>query len=240
MEGRSPESGFDTPPALLVAARAIALLGVSCRAVLDVEDSREMAELKRLHLRQWLDKLGVMIALEEDEAVLLDTPCGLLDEQTMLNASWRAEGMLVLAWALRRSELVHYDEKCDAAEVADRLGFLRGLSQTALVNPALRDTADIRRWRDTYLTIHWRLRQYDIRPAPLDFPDVVSSSFNWGPLRLDELNLIDGDLAIRGRRIDRASEDDRERTRGIAAERQRAFNWLLGTALIYSEVSTDT
>jgi hypothetical protein len=235
----STESEFVAPSAARVAARAIALIGVCCRGVLDAEDSREMAEFKRLHLCEWLDRLGVMDELEESETALLDTPYGLLGGQTMVNASWRAEGMLVLAWALGRSELVRYDEKCEAPEVAGRLGFLRKRSQTVLANPTLRDSAEIRQWRDTYLTVHWRLRQYDIDPAPLDFPDVVSY-FNWGPLRLDDLDLIDGDLAISGRRIDRAPEDDRERTRSIAMERQRAFNWLLGTAPLYSKVSTDT
>jgi hypothetical protein len=146
MVRRSAESKFVPPPASLVAARAMALVGVCCRAVLDLEDSRDMAEFKRLHLSEWLDRLGVMDALEESETDLLNTPCGMLDERTMVNASWRAEGMLVLAWALGRSELVHYDEKCEPAEVAERLGFLRERSQPALAKPTLRDSAEIRRW----------------------------------------------------------------------------------------------
>src|SRR5262249_12519119 len=156
---------------------------------------------------------------------------------TMVNALWRAEGMLVLAWALGRSELGRYDESCDGGEIASRLGFLSERSQTVLANPTLRAAAEMRRWRDTYLTIHWRLRRYSIDHAPPDFPSVVSS-FNWGPLSLADLDLTDGDLAICGRRIDRASEDDRERTRSIAMERQKAFNWLLGSDPVYSAVST--
>jgi hypothetical protein len=59
-------------------------------------------------------------------------------------------------------------------------------------------------------------------------------------LRLDDLDLTELDLAICGRRIDRAPEDDREQTRSIVMERHKAFNWLLGSRPIYSQVSTET
>jgi hypothetical protein len=239
MEGRSAPSEFVVPSAPRIAARSIALVGVCGRAMLELEDSRKMAEFKRLHLCEWIDRLGVMEELEDSETTLLDTPCGLLDEQTMINAFWRAEGMLVLAWALGRCELGRYDENCNGGEIAGRLGFLSERSQTVLENPTLRDVGEIQRWRNTYLTIHWRLRQYGIDHASLDLADVVSC-FNWGPLKIEDLDLIDGDLAIRGRRIDRASGDDREHTRSIAMERHKAFNWLLGSNPIYSAVSTDT
>jgi Domain of unknown function (DUF4272) len=230
---------FIAPRPERVAARAMALVGVACRAVLEFEADRSEAEFKRLHLCKWLDRIGVSDELEEKETSLLITPYRLLDERTLANAQWRGEGMLVLAWSLGRAELVRYDEECNAAEVAGRLGFLSERSQTVLTNPLLRESAEIRRWRDTYLTIHWRLREYDLTPIPLDFPDVVAQ-FNWGPLRLGDLELIDGDLAICGRRIDRASEDDRDRTYSIALERHKAFNWLVGSAAVYSAVSTDT
>ena len=227
------------PPAWRVAARAMALVGVSFRAVLEMEDSRDVAELKRLHVCEWLDRLGVMDELETSEMTLLNTPYRLLDERTVINAGWQGAGMRVLAWSLGRSELVPYDQPSVPGEVADELGFLCERSETALANPVLRDSGEIGRWRDTYLTVHWRLRQYFLHPEPIDFPDLVAH-FNWGPLRLTDLELVDGDLAIDGRRIDRVSPDERERTYSSVRERHKAFNWLLGAARVYSAVSTDT
>jgi len=204
-----------------------------------MEDSRDLAELKRLHVCEWLDHLGVMEELEQSEMNLLNTPYRMLDQRAVVNAEWRGEGMLVLAWALGRSELVRYDQVCDSGEVGCALGFMYERSETVLAKPVLRDSGEIGRWRDTYLTIHWRLRQYQLHPEPIDFPDLVSW-FNWGPLRLDDLDLVDGDLAICGRRIDRISFDEFAQTFSIVIERHKAFNWLLGAAGVYSAVSTDT
>lgn len=239
MQRDSVHREFMPPPASRVAARAIALVAVSCRSVLEMEDSRDLAELKRLHVCEWLDRLGVIEELEDSEMSVLDTPYRMLDQRAVVNAEWRGEGMLVLAWALGRSELVRYDQVCDSAQVASELGFLHERPETALAKPALRDRGEISRWRDTYLTVHWRLREYQLHAEPIDFPDVVSW-FNRGPLRLDGLDLVDGDLAICGRRIDRVSFDEFAQTFSIVIERHKAFNWLLGAARVYSAVSTDT
>src|SRR5262249_54312979 len=92
---------------------------------------------------------------------------------------------------------------------------------------------------NTYLTIHWRLREYSINPGAIDFADNVEHCV-WGPLTLSEIDLIEGDLGIGGERIDRVSEDCRRETLSIVQERHQALNWLLGFAPAYSEVATDT
>jgi hypothetical protein len=62
----------------------------------------------------------------------------------------------------------------------------------------------------------------------------------WGPLTLSDVSLIDGDLAIRGERIDRIPEDWYHRALSIARERHKAFNWLLGFDPVYSWVEAPT
>jgi len=59
-------------------------------------------------------------------------------------------------------------------------------------------------------------------------------------LTLADVPLVDGDLEIRGERIDRASEKTRHEMLSIAQERHQAFNWLLGIEPIYLLVPTDT
>jgi hypothetical protein len=60
------------------------------------------------------------------------------------------------------------------------------------------------------------------------------------PLTVAELKLIDGDLAIQGRRIDGTDDPTRRRTHSVVQERYQAFNWLLGSHPLYSEVPMDT
>ena len=135
--------------------------------------------------------------------------------------------------------MLSYDSQCDSSAVAAKLGFLAERPGTVLAAPTLRERAEIEHWANTYLTVHWRLRQYRLNPGPIDFA-AYAAACKWGPLTIAELSLIGGDLAIRGERIDRVDDDTRDRTYGAAQERHQAFNWLLGQTPIYSEVSTDT
>src|SRR5262249_42167535 len=144
--------------------------------------------------------------LEFEEAALLLIPVGHLDPQLTIDACWRSEGMQVLAWSLGRARLPRYDELSYSIETASKLGFLRDRSESVLANPLVRPLSEIAHGANTYLTVHWRLRQYSISRCAIDFADYVSRC-TWGPLTVSELDLIDDDLAIRGERIDRVPED---------------------------------
>jgi hypothetical protein len=237
--------GMDTPDELAppsaarVAKRAIALIAVVCRGMLDLDRDRREAEARRLHLSAWLERVGAADELEERENALIATVHGLLDEQNFLDSVWRSEGMLVLAWSLGRTDLLSYDTQCDSSAVVAKLGFLAERCETVLAAPMLRERAEIEHWANTYLTLHWRLRQYRLNPEPIDFA-AYAAACKWGPLTVAELSLIDDDLAIRGERIDRVDDDTRDRAYSAVQERHQAFNWLLGQTPVYSEVSTDT
>jgi hypothetical protein len=73
----------------------------------------------------------------------------------------------------------------------------------------------------------------------MDFVAYVKAC-TWGSLRLDRLEILKGDLAIDGVRIDRAQQAAFRRTLSITQERHQAFNWLLGFETLYSDVTTDT
>ena len=241
MKNGTPGNERIAPDAARVAARALALAAVACRGMTECDDDKHRAESRRHHVCRWLDRLGVANELEESESSLIRTPLGLLDRQSMIDASWRSEGMLVLAWSLGRVELPRYDDydQYDSFDAANKLGFLAERSETVLARPLLRARAEIAHWANTYLTVHWRLRQHSIDRAPMDLADYVSQCV-WGPLTLAEVELIDGDLGIRGERIDRVPYDWYYRTFSVTRERHQALNWLLGFGPAYSEVATDT
>jgi hypothetical protein len=149
-----------------------------------------------------------------------------------------------VAWALGQAELKAYDEPCESEAVAMCIGWLNQRSDTVLENPTLRPRSEIEGWANTYLTVHWRLRQHRLAPSrhgprQIDLADYVASA-KWGPLTVANIALIDSDLSIGGTRIDPAAEDTFEQTCSIVRERHKALNWLRGDAPLYSAVRTPT
>ncbi len=229
-----------TPPTPdRVAARAIVLSAITCRALIEKDAEKPGAEQLRKDVVEWLTRIGVTGEMEQTESDLLSTPLGKLDKKTTVDATWSSEGMAVLAWVLGCVSLPAFSAECDPNDVADAIGFLGERETTVLRRPELRDCAEISVAEETYLTLHWRLRQFSIEPGPMDFAAYVSSC-KWGPLRLDQLQLCEGDLAIEGVRIDRLDYAAFRRTLSIVQERHRAFNWLIGWDSVYSQVTTDT
>ena len=222
-----------------VAARTIVFAAVACRGAIEQDADDPGAEDLRKRVWSWLEELGLLEEAEERERRVLSTSLGSLSRKDRVNASWRSEGMVVLAWALRRAELPAYHEQCEPSDVANPLGFLDERESTLLAVPQLRPSAEIEHWADTYLTLHWRLRQFSIDSKTLDFVSYVASC-KWGPLTLDELEVVGTDLAIGGVRVDAVSESEFQSTLSITQERHQAFNWLLGEESVYSQVTTDT
>jgi hypothetical protein len=119
------------------------------------------------------------------------------------------------------------------------MGFLGDREDTPINNPVLRDEDEIGLWADTYMTLHWRLRLITSNPGPMDYVACIAAA-TWYPHRLDQLDLIDNDIAIDGVRIDRLDDNRYRQTLSITQERHQAFNWLLGFEPLYSQVTTDT
>lgn len=238
----TPDTSEDlpTPPTPdRVAARAIVLSAISCRALIENDANKPGAEKLRKDVAQWLADIGIAGEMEASEASLLSVPLGKLDRHSTIEASWSAEGMVVLAWVLGRASLPVFYAKCEPSEVANAMGFLAEREKTVLTRPRLRDLAEVSVAEETYLTLHWRLRQFSIDSKPMDFAAYVASC-GWGPLRLDQVELCEGDLAIDGVRIDRLPYAVFRQSLSIVQERHRAFNWLIGWESLYSRVTTDS
>jgi hypothetical protein len=204
------------------------------------QESREPeAEELRRDLIPWLQRVGAFSEVEPDEVTLLSAPLGTLDRKTEVNATWRSEGMVVLAWALQCVELPQVHVECDVNSVADTLGFLGDRYETPLPMPRLRDAGEIEHYANRCLTLHWRLRQFSIKPGIMDFRAFVAGC-KWANLTLQGLELDGDDLAIGGVRIDLLETRIYQHTVSITQERHQAFNWLLGWESVYSEVTTDT
>jgi hypothetical protein len=236
----APDDFFPTPPLpSRVAARAVVLAAISCRGLIEKDAGKTGAEELRQEILPWLDAVGGAEELEPAETALLSTPLGELDTKKTINMSWQSEGMVVLAWALGYADLPAVHVECEPSDIANGMGFLAERQRTPLHSPQLRELAEIQSWADVYLTLHWRLREFSLRPVAMDLVDYVSRC-QWAALRLDRLEIRDGDLAIDGTRLDKLEAKQFRRALGIAQERHTAFNWLLGFEPIYSQVTADT
>jgi len=217
----------------------VVLAAVSCRGAIEKDADKPGAEELRKRLLPWLERIGATDELESRESSLIATPLGLLDQKAKINASWQSEGTAVLAWALHCADLPPVYTQCDPAGTANAVGFLGEIDVTPMDRPILRDEDEIGKWADTYMTLHWRLRLIESNPGPMDYVACIERA-TWYPHRLDQLDLIDNDIAIDGVRIDKLDYNRYRQTLNITQERHQAFNWLLGFEQLYSQVTTDT
>jgi hypothetical protein len=220
-----------------VARRALVLAVVSCRGILELDPARDQAAAFWARVAAWWGRQGLRAELEPGEAVLLDAAFGEAPRQAAVDASWTSEALAVLAWALGRAELPAHNRQVNAAAASAALGFLK--DHTVLEAPSLRPSDELEGYASVSLAVHWRLRDFSLNPRALDFARFCETAW-FGPLSLQGVRLVDGDLAIGEAPLSRASERDVGTATSIASERHRAANWLLDASLPLSETDTST
>jgi hypothetical protein len=120
------------------------------------------------------------------------------------------------------------------------LGLLDGEAAKALLaNPTLRTREELRTLRDQLFALHWRLRNFYLNPGVMDFA-TFAQTCSFGPLDLSGLPLVEGDLGLRGERIDRAPQEVFSSAHSTAQERQQAANWLWEGPELYSQANVAT
>lgn len=227
------------PAAARVAQRALVLAACACRASLEEAPGHPIARQTWTDLQSWIATVGIRDELEPHEADALAVPLGKLSERQRVDMSWRSEGMAVLGWALCRCELPRYDLQVDGPPLAHALGFLIPDADGLLASAMLRPAVELEQLADSLLTLHWRLRQQRLHPEALDFV-AFARKCQWATMRLDGLQLLDADLALRGVSVSEADPPLLAECTSIAQERHQAANWLVGTEILYSDVTTDT
>ncbi|MCC9604289.1 DUF4272 domain-containing protein [Blastopirellula sp. JC732] len=241
----SDEEEYDDEPIpptpLRVARRALALTAVAARATLEMDAPQldEPDELRR-RLLDWVETLEIGDEFEPDEWKVLQRSVGNLESQDHINALWRVEGLTVLAWALGRFELPPDDELVMPSELYPAMGFLDPeLGRAVLEGAELRSAEELEELQTHLLMLHWRVRDYSIRPGPMDF--VAFSKSSWiGEFDVSKFRLIENDLAIGGAAIDDADPEHRSIVQSLAHERHLAINWLMGYSEKYSDTDTST
>ncbi len=229
------------PPAERVARRAVALAAVGARALLEREDAADPGvEQTRGRIHRWVDDVDAHDELEPDEWRVVQTPLGKLPPQDALDATWRLEGLGVLAWALGWFSLPPHDELCDPGQLLPAVGLLNAERARALLaEPSLRPAAALAAARERLFAVHWRLRNYRLRPAAMDFRLFAATAW-FGPLDLTGTRLANDDLAVGDQPIAKAAKGRVQTASSATVERHRAANWLHGDGAVYSRVDVST
>jgi len=229
------------PPTLdRVCRRAFVLVSVACRASLEEAPQHPDSIGIYGRLQQWIADEDLRQEFEAHEWEGICCPLGALTRRDRIDMSWRSEGLVVLAWALQRSDLPPHDTQADGPCVGEAIGFLEDGAVGRLIADARERSQEDLRWlEEMTLAVHWRLRQYSLHPEPIDFVDFAQKC-QWADMPIADLPMIDRDLALRGKPISQASESLLSECTSIASERQQAANWLAGYEAQYSEVTCDT
>jgi hypothetical protein len=241
----SPEENdenVEAPSGKRVARRALALTAVTARAILEQDVAHKVPHAAETYedLLAWVKALGLDGELEPDEWEVLQRPLGRLDPQMQINSTWRLEGLVVLAWALGRLEIPPHDCLVEFNAMWKNLGLLNAdAAKELLANPTIRSRDAIGSLRKRLFALHWRLRNFHLNGKPMDFSEFARTCW-FGPLDLSGMMLIDGDLALNGKRLDQAPSEAFSSAHSAAQERHQAANWLWEGPERYSEASVAT
>ncbi len=233
------EPTFEPPNARRVAERMYAMLAVAYRGVLDVNRTRPNRDAYLARLGDWFWSLEIGHELEDHERHILDQPLGGIDEDDAYEISQQLEAVSVLAWALGLIELPAHDQFVHAKRLGDVLGLFREDTRFVIDSADLRNELDLRAQGDRIMAAHWRLREYELNPNPVDFASMCRDSW-FGPIDLSDLPTADKDLALAGLPITQADRNLRERVLIATEHRHRAINWICGHHPVFSQVDIST
>ncbi|MBK7585545.1 MAG: DUF4272 domain-containing protein [Myxococcales bacterium] len=228
-----------TPRPERVAARALVLAAVTCRGAIEHGVGDREAEELREQVIGWVRKTRLLDETEPHELSRLEAPLGSLSERDAIDTTWCGEGVVLLAWSLGHGDLPRYDVQVDSSVAAEALGFLNEDVEDVMLHAQLRQRSDLIRLAEFYFALHWRLRHFALDARSMDF-EAFASECAFGPLEVRGMDFLAHDLAIDGRPLAMLDDRRRDECLGIARERQRAANWLVGQDPIYSEVTCDT
>lgn len=228
------------PSAGRVAIRALALVALTARAMLEWSGDDPGTGLTHENVLEWARETGAMDEMEPEEREVMQAPLRSLAPQPHVNAAWRLEGVAVLAWALGLADLPPHDRVTQPDDVWDHFGFLDvDAARAILAAPVLRPRDEIAALRQRLFALHWRLRDWSLRPTAMDFAEFAATAW-FGPLDITGVPLVDGDVALGGARIDQADPELFARVHSAAQERHLAVNWLWEGPELYSDADVST
>jgi hypothetical protein len=191
-------------------------------------------------LLEFVKEASLEDELEPEERKFIDKPLGKAKAQQVTNAIWRAEGVAVLAWALRRFDLPPYDKEVDVNAPLESISFLHPDALSVVRNAGLRSEEEVNYVVNQYMIIGWRLHKFANEPGRMDLAGYLRRHPDYKKGWLRSVRLIKGDLAVGRSSIADAKDDAVQNCTSIAVERQIAAYWLQGENELYSQIAPST
>lgn len=235
------DGDLNPPDARRAARRAAVLATVALRGLASTWSHEDQVEFLP-KLRSWFDAAELADEAEPAEAKIIAAPASELDQRSALNSAWRWEGVGVLVAAVGRLPLPSFEQPFDPKPCGDAAGLFakREAFDELIASAAFAASFDRFAFADQMLAVHWRLTQWRVKPGePADFVG-YAQRIDWATFNLAGLPIVDGDLAIGGRKITQADAKNISMAISIVLERHRAANWLTGWNELYSAVETPT
>lgn len=187
---------------------------------------------------QSVDRLkaaGLWPDVEEDERKFLQAGIGQVSSQQLIDASWLAESIVCLLWALQIvPELPSFDQEADQ----DAVKALPATSVKDLIKEArLRPHEEIKKQRAVAELWHWRARTRRLQeegrlngllPGNYTIEQIVDISASKGHEIGDLPTPIGSDFPALGKPYRDLSSEEFAMLTSIAQERHKALNWLCG------------
>lgn len=174
---------------------------------------------------------------EDSEREFMQTGIFETTMRQRVDASWLAESIMCLLWALGcREQIPPYDQEVDPTSNQ----FQKGDKARDLISKAtLRHKAEIDRQRDLAELWHWRCRTHmllatkkipDALPNGTPMTEIIRMTAEKAAEEGIVDRTIDGDFPVFGKAYREVSEEQFSILTSIAMERHKAFNWLCGYA----------
>lgn len=239
-EEAEAEPTLPPPDPRRVARRALCLVAVSYRGLLELQADLAVAERFRRKACRWVEVLGLWKELEPWERHLLYSRAGHIERQQAVNASWRIEALGVLAWALGLWPRLDYDQTVPAQALLTRMRLLSLDAAELIAGARVAPAGEIDAFALEQLAVHWRLREWSGRTEPIDFEAFCRETDFGRQLRIERLAFGSADLLVAGSPLRELSPLRLEQMLAMTQQRHQAVHWLQGWDPILSNVDTPT
>ena len=228
------------PDVLRIARRSLVLSAVICRSSSDHDPDNPDAQDLWNRLQEWVGSQDIDGEMESGERDLVNAQLGTLDEKDIIAATWRSEGLALLAWSLNRFSFPQFDQQVDAYEVTDSLEFLSEDAFELVSSSHLWPVTELSACREFYYALHCRLREFARLRTPRDIGRWIEAEW-LDPLGIPTVLGSTGNLCIDDLPLFDVSDDAFNTCESIVYDRHRAAIWLLGDeGPAYSDFPVDT